>query len=70
MKKMTPEEWRAFMMDGMRTGKLATVRKDGRPRVTPLWFVLDGDDDVFNTARTALCALEKIPHLESHETVF
>ncbi|MBJ6647455.1 PPOX class F420-dependent oxidoreductase [Streptomyces griseoincarnatus] len=47
--KMTEEEWRAFVSDGTRTGKLATVRADGRPHLAPIWFVLDGDDVVFNT---------------------
>jgi PPOX class probable F420-dependent enzyme len=35
--------------EGTRTGKLATTRHDGRPHVVPIWFVLDGDDFVFNT---------------------
>ncbi len=43
--------------DPPHTGKLATVRADGRPHVAPIWFVLDpsaaGDspigDIVFNT---------------------
>ncbi|MFF9333999.1 MULTISPECIES: PPOX class F420-dependent oxidoreductase [Streptomyces] len=47
--KMTEEEWRAFVSDGTRTGKLATVRADGRPHLAPVWFVLDGDEVVFNT---------------------
>lgn len=46
---MTPGECRAFLSDGARTGKLATVRRDGRPHVAPIWFVLDGDDILFNT---------------------
>lgn len=46
---MTEEEWRAFVSHGTRTGKLATVRADGRPHLAPVWFVLDGDDVVFNT---------------------
>ncbi|MEP6953534.1 MAG: PPOX class F420-dependent oxidoreductase [Solirubrobacteraceae bacterium] len=46
---MTEQEWRAFVQAGTRTGKLATVRKDGRPHVMPIWFLLDGDDVVFNT---------------------
>ncbi|CAL9366079.1 hypothetical protein SUDANB60_00749 [Streptomyces sp. enrichment culture] len=46
---MTEEEWRAFVSHGTRTGKLATVRADGRPHLAPIWFVLDGDDLVFNT---------------------
>ncbi|MCI3155678.1 PPOX class F420-dependent oxidoreductase [Streptomyces werraensis] len=47
--KMTEEEWRKFVSHGTRTGKLATVRADGRPHLAPIWFVLDGDDLVFNT---------------------
>ncbi|MCK1812859.1 PPOX class F420-dependent oxidoreductase [Streptomyces carpaticus] len=46
---MTSEEWRAFVAAGTRTGKLSTVRADGGPHVAPVWFVLDGDDIVFNT---------------------
>ncbi|MET8826865.1 PPOX class F420-dependent oxidoreductase [Streptomyces sp. NPDC004610] len=49
--KMTDEEWRAFVSHGTRTGKLATVRADGSPHVAPIWFVLDGDDLVFNTGK-------------------
>jgi PPOX class probable F420-dependent enzyme len=46
---MTETEWRAFLSHGTRTGKLATTRADGSPHVAPIWFVLDGDDLVFNT---------------------
>ena len=42
-------ERRAFLSQGTRTGKLATTRADGRPHVVPVWFVLDGDEIVFNT---------------------
>ncbi len=49
MGAMTEQEWRAFVQEGTRTGKLATVRKDGRPHVMPVWFLLDGDDVLFNT---------------------
>jgi PPOX class probable F420-dependent enzyme len=48
-RQMSREEWRAFLSEGTRTGKLATVRRDGRPHVVPIWFVLDGDDLVFTT---------------------
>ncbi|MEU7011572.1 PPOX class F420-dependent oxidoreductase [Streptomyces sp. NPDC046332] len=51
MPKMTQEQWRAFVAEGTRTGKLATVRDDGSPHVVPIWFVLDGDDIVFNTGK-------------------
>lgn len=40
---------REFVSRGTMTGKVATVRADGSPHVTPIWFVLDGDDLVFTT---------------------
>jgi PPOX class probable F420-dependent enzyme len=49
MVQMSGAQWREFVMTGTRTGKLAVTRADGRPHVTPIWFVLDGDDIVFNT---------------------
>ena len=49
MQTMTAEEIRAFLLTGTRTAKLATTRPDGRPHLAPVWFVLDGDDILFNT---------------------
>ncbi|HKD77943.1 MAG TPA: PPOX class F420-dependent oxidoreductase [Ktedonobacterales bacterium] len=49
MAKMIKEESQAFLSYGTRTGKIATVRKDGAPHITPIWFVLDGDDLIFTT---------------------
>ncbi len=46
----------SFLQTGTRTGKLATVRPDGRPHVAPIWFVLDDDDIVFNTWHTSVKA--------------
>ncbi|MCU7823837.1 PPOX class F420-dependent oxidoreductase [Kitasatospora sp. DSM 101779] len=54
MTRMTEPEWRAFLSHGTRTGKLATTRADGRPHVTPVWFVLDGEDIVLNTAASSV----------------
>ena len=48
---MTGPQWRAFVSSGTRTGKLSTVSADGSPHVAPVWFLLDGDDVVFNTGR-------------------
>jgi PPOX class probable F420-dependent enzyme len=48
---MADGERRDFLSAGTRTGKLATVRADGRPHVAAVWFVLDGDDVVFMTGR-------------------
>jgi PPOX class probable F420-dependent enzyme len=74
MAAMTPDECRAFLSEGTRTGKLATVRRDGRPHVMPIWFVLDGDDVLFSTGtktvkgrslrregRAALCVDDEQP---------
>lgn len=49
MKEMTGDELREFLLGGTKTGKLATVRKDGRPHVVPIWYDLDGDALVFTT---------------------
>ncbi len=52
---MAPDEIRTFLNTDTRTGKLATVRADGRPHVAPIWYVLDeadnewGFDLIFNT---------------------
>jgi PPOX class probable F420-dependent enzyme len=54
MTPMTPEETRAFLLQGTRTGNLATVRADGRPHVAPIWFTLDGNDLVFSTGRDSV----------------
>ncbi|MBC9728167.1 PPOX class F420-dependent oxidoreductase [Streptomyces sp. TRM68367] len=52
--KMTDTEWREFVSDGTRTGKLSTIRADGSPHVTPIWFLLDGDEVVFNTGKDSV----------------
>ncbi|GAB5452919.1 MAG: PPOX class F420-dependent oxidoreductase [Halioglobus sp.] len=49
MQKMNPTEWRAFLLAGTHTAKLATVRPDGRPHVAPVWFTLDKDELIFMT---------------------
>ena len=54
MKEMTKAEYREFLLRGTKTGKLATVRKDGRPHVVPVWFYLDGDTLLFTTGGESL----------------
>jgi PPOX class probable F420-dependent enzyme len=54
--EMTPDETRSFLLEGTRTGKVATTRADGRPHVTPVWFTLDGDDLVLTTDETSMKA--------------
>jgi nitroimidazol reductase NimA-like FMN-containing flavoprotein (pyridoxamine 5'-phosphate oxidase superfamily) len=55
MQAFTAEQ-QAFLLEGTRTGKLATVRKDGRLHVVPIWFVLDGDTLVFTTGEASVKA--------------
>ncbi|WP_203217367.1 PPOX class F420-dependent oxidoreductase [Nocardia arthritidis] len=67
MPTMSEHEWRAFVLTGTRTGKLATQRRDGRPHVTPVWFLLDESDSprvVFTTWHDSLKyrALRRDPH--------
>jgi len=49
MHVMDEAEYRRFLTEGTRTGKLATTRSDGRPHVAPVWFDLDEDGTVVLT---------------------
>lgn len=51
---MTRDEYREFLLRGTKTGKLATVRRDGRPHVVPIWYDLDGDTLLFTTGGESL----------------
>jgi PPOX class probable F420-dependent enzyme len=67
---------RAFLTEGTRTAKLSYTSASGQPLVVPVWFVLEGDELVFNTGkdtakgralardpRTAVCVdLEQPPY--------
>ena len=54
MPVMTPDQYRRLLAEGTRTAKIATVRKDGRPHLAPVWFVLDGDNIVFTTGKNSV----------------
>lgn len=41
-----------FLSEGTRTAVLGYVATDGRPLAAPVWFIVDGDELVFNTAKT------------------
>ncbi|MCI0711165.1 MAG: PPOX class F420-dependent oxidoreductase [Chloroflexi bacterium] len=61
MRDMTPHERLNFLMSiPARTGKLASVRPDGRPHVTPIWYTVDGDDLIFTTWHEAVKAANLI----------
>jgi PPOX class probable F420-dependent enzyme len=48
-REMNEDAVREFLTAGTRTAKLATTMRDGSPHVIPVWFVLEGDELVFNT---------------------
>ena len=51
MASITDPEVRAFLTEGTRTGKLSYLAASGRPLVTPVWFILDGETIIFNTGK-------------------
>src|SRR6478752_9963430 len=52
MRTLSAPELRAFLLTGTRTAKVAVVRRDGSPLVTPVWFLPDEDGSiVFETGR-------------------
>ena len=51
MTSITDPEIKAFLAAGTRTGKLAYAGMDGRPLVTPVWFIVEDGCIVFNTFR-------------------
>ncbi|MFJ9370831.1 PPOX class F420-dependent oxidoreductase [Nocardia sp. NPDC101769] len=51
MASLSDRRVRDFLTEGTRTGKLAFVAGDGRPLVAPVWFILEGDEIVFNTGK-------------------
>lgn len=66
MRTLDDEQIRAFLTEGTRTAKVAVVRKDGSPLVTPVWFLVESDGTiVFTTGkRTAKGrALERDPRV-------
>lgn len=54
MPSFTRQEALEFIAAGAPTGHIATVRADGRPHVAPIWFIVDGDDIVFNTGASSV----------------
>ena len=61
---MSKEEIQTSLVSGTLTGKISTVRKDGRPHVVPIWFILDKNDSnikvVFTTGQDSLKAKHKL----------
>ncbi len=48
--RMNDDEVRAFLTSmPAHTGKVATVRADGRPHVAPVWYAVDDDGSIYFT---------------------
>jgi PPOX class probable F420-dependent enzyme len=48
---MSKGEIKDFLLQGTFTGKLGTINKDGTPHVVPIWYTVDGEDNIiFNTS--------------------
>jgi hypothetical protein len=66
MRKLDREEISAFLAEGTRTAKVAVVRMDGSPLVTPVWFLVETDETiVFTTGKSTVKgrALERDPRV-------
>lgn len=53
MTSISDPQVREFLSYGTRTGKVAFTASDGRPVVAPVWFVVEGEELVFNTDATS-----------------
>ena len=51
MASLSDPQVREFLARVTRTGKLSYLAASGRPLVTPVWLVVEGDSLVFNTGK-------------------
>ena len=54
MASITDPEVHAFLTEGTRTGKLGYLSASGRPLVTPVWFIVEDGELVFNTRKESV----------------
>lgn len=53
---MSEDEINEFLMEGTRTGKISTVRRNGLPHIAPIWFVWEDGKVFFTTMNTSIKA--------------
>ena len=51
MAYITDPEVHSFLTEGTRTAKFAYLSSSGRPLVAPVWFIVEGEDLIFNTGK-------------------
>jgi PPOX class probable F420-dependent enzyme len=54
MTRMSNDEWRTFVTEGSRLGNAAICRPSGLPHVTPVCFVVEGDELLFTTSPSSV----------------
>ena len=56
MHKMSQDEIDEFLVEGTRTGKISTIRKNGLPHLAPIWFVWEDGKIYFTTMSATIKA--------------
>lgn len=54
MASIRDPEVQAFLTEGTRTAKFAYLSPAGRPLVVPVWFLVEGEDLIFNTGKDTI----------------
>jgi len=47
-------EVHSFLAEGTRTGKFTYLSAAGRPLVAPVWYIVEGEDLIFNTGKNTV----------------
>jgi PPOX class probable F420-dependent enzyme len=63
MEKMTTADIHALLSGQLHTGKIATVRADGRPHVTSIWYAVDGEGEQFQMYFTSWHETVKVANM-------
>jgi PPOX class probable F420-dependent enzyme len=51
---ITDREVHSFLTEGTRTAKFAYLSPAGRPLVAPVWYIVEGEDLIFNTGKDTI----------------
>ena len=54
MASITDPEVHSFLTEGTRTVKFAYLSPAGRPLVAPVWYIVEGEDLIFNTGKDTI----------------
>ena len=54
MASIRDRDVQAFLSEGTRTAKFAYLSPAGRPLAAPVWFLVEGEDLIFNTGKDTI----------------